>query len=649
MVDGYSKISLIMTTINTTFNHDDDASVLYTSALAALMSSEHQAITKEAIEKTSQRRTRTVHDMHTYMQRIGLLNEKLQPFEESKDTGIRDDDDDGTISVIHVAGTKGKGSVCAMCEVMVRKNQPNVVTGLFTSPHLVDIRERIRINGLPISKSVFGQAYWHIRKLLQQYDNGNNADDGDDDDELPTLPGYFRMITLMALYIFKHYRSDDETKLRVTCIVLEVGMGGRYDATNVRLPWTHPTTVCGITLIDYDHVRILGNTLPAIAWEKSGIYIINKGVRDDDNNSNDAMTPHPTREQEQFTKAVSEMYSNGETASLQQSSTRRRCFALDTNDKSVIDVFRLCAINEGQGDVLILTGPSHDPQLPSHHVELGLKGTHQRDNAELAIAMCRAILDQNQNEGNTIETKKSQIYEALYDMTWPGRCQTEEYSFSDTTQQSTDIPITIRLDGAHTIQSMRAGFEWYNSVTNRATNINTNSTGCCRILVFNCSHERNPVELLDLLYNSKTTFHAVYFCRADSERPSAIAKSSAMELWQASNKKNEMTDPEVLRAFRGGSSAETPTWQDTLLGIWNLLEVTSSPTLYKAMDRASNLTCTEAIQRGYDFVQAHANEFTSIELLCTGSLYLVGSMLTAIHWQEKEATGSLVTNTKLAL
>lgn len=611
-------------------SNDDDALALYSSALTALMSSEHQAITKEAIEKTSQRRTDTVHDIHRYMQRIGLLNEKLQPIEDAtvKET------DDGKISVIHVAGTKGKGSVCAMCEVMMRKNQPNTITGLFTSPHLVDIRERIRINGLPVSKQIFGQAYWSIRECLEQYKNG--------DDEIPALPGYFRMITLLALYIFKKYRTDDEHKRRITCVVLEVGMGGRYDATNVRLPWTNPTTVCGTTLIDYDHVRILGHTLPAIAWEKGGIYLVNKGCYGDKNDNdisdrNDARTPHPIREEEQFMAAVANMKSNVNISS--QSS--RRCFALDTNDESVIDVFRLCAINEGQGDSLILAGPLHNPQLPpSDQRELGLKGAHQRENAELAIALCQAIMYPTENE--SIQANGIKIYEALYDMTWPGRCQTERYNVSDATQKKYDLPITIRLDGAHTIQSVRAGLEWYNSVTDAAAHRNdaNSNVRCGQILVFNCSHERNPVELLDLLFNSKTKFHAVYFCRADSERPSAITKSSTIDLWQTSYK-NEVTDVETLRsAIVGG---DTPTWQDTLLGIWNLLELTSTTTLYKAMDRASNLTCDGAIQRGYEFVSARTNEFTSMEIFCTGSLYLVGSMLTSIHWQEEEATGQLVT------
>jgi folylpolyglutamate synthase len=582
----------------------DDEESLYASALAALFSTEHQAVTKEAIEKTAHRRTRTVHDMHQYMKRIGLL------------PTINSNDD--KVSVIHVAGTKGKGSVCAMCEAIIRTSgNKTMITGLFTSPHLVDIRERIRINGRPISKSIFAQAYWSIRNRLEQYHNTETTttreiNENDANGELPVLPGYFRMITLMAIYIFKHYISDDG--YRVSCIILEVGMGGRYDATNIIFPWSQTSTVCGITLIDYDHVRILGNTLPEIAWEKGGIYTVHKG------STNNNETPHPSRDKDSYLKAVANIK---DFLVTKQMSRQPRCFALDTNDESVINVFRLCASNEGEGDHLLLAGAHHNPYLPENGFELGLKGTHQLDNAELAIALCLVIL---QERNKSID--KNNIYQALADMTWPGRCQSVAYP-------NDAIPVMIRLDGAHTIQSLRAGLEWYNSIAN--TNNVANLNECCRILIFNCSHERNPVELLDLLY--PTAFHAVHFCRADSERPSAITKASISDLWRSSDK-SHLTDTDTLRLFDPyQENGQVPTWQDTLLGIWKLLEHTSSPPL-KTMDHSSNLNCTDALNHGLKFA-SKTNTFTHIEFLCTGSLYLVGSMLSAIQWHEDEASGLL--------
>jgi folylpolyglutamate synthase/dihydropteroate synthase len=328
--------------MSTTTTTDDDDSAIpldvdihnhvknYTTAVAALYSTEHQSVTPEALAQTSLRRTRTVPDMHVYMERVGLLHDTC----DNKNQNSPDD----SVAVIHVAGTKGKGSVCAMCESIVRNT--GITTGLFTSPHLVDIRERIRINGQPVSKDIFGRAYWNLRQLLEQYQHVTTGNDDDHDGHrhdlgLPVLPGYFRMITLMAIYIFRHYVSEDGT--RISCIIMEVGMGGRYDATNVNLPWSRIFTVCGITLIDYDHVRVLGNTLPEIAWEKGGIYTVRKGTTDH-------WTPHPVRDRDAFKNAVANL-----VAPHTSSQTTHRCFALDTNLTPVVDVFRLCAINEGDG------------------------------------------------------------------------------------------------------------------------------------------------------------------------------------------------------------------------------------------------------------------------------------------------------------
>jgi folylpolyglutamate synthase len=140
---------------------------------------------------------------------------------------------------------------------------------LFTSPHLIDVRERIRIDGRPVSRQVFGQTYWYLRRRLLQAANG---DDGDDDDlPPPPLPGYFRMLTLMALFVFAHHHRDPGHRRRrggIDAMILEVGMGGRYDATNV----VESRKVCGIALLDYDHVDVLGDTLEMIAAEKVGIY-----------------------------------------------------------------------------------------------------------------------------------------------------------------------------------------------------------------------------------------------------------------------------------------------------------------------------------------------------------------------------------------
>ena len=117
------------------------------------------------------------------------------------------------LSVIHVAGTKGKGSTCAFVEHVLRKC--GTKTGLYSSPHLVDIRERFRIDGVPVSRTAFTRNFWWLRDKLRE--TGCEEEFG--------MPAYFRFLTLLGFRIF--------SQEGVECAVLEVGLGGRLDATNV--------------------------------------------------------------------------------------------------------------------------------------------------------------------------------------------------------------------------------------------------------------------------------------------------------------------------------------------------------------------------------------------------------------------------------
>jgi dihydrofolate synthase/folylpolyglutamate synthase len=140
---------------------------------------------------------------------------------------------------LHIAGTKGKGSVAHMAEAILR--EAGYRTGLYTSPHLVDMRERIRVEGEPVSRRDFVWAMNrmgpHLRRLR---------------------PTYFETMTAAAFLLFARRRVD--------YAVVEVGLGGRLDATNV----IHPAA-CALTTVDYDHMDKLGRTLGAIAREKAGI------------------------------------------------------------------------------------------------------------------------------------------------------------------------------------------------------------------------------------------------------------------------------------------------------------------------------------------------------------------------------------------
>jgi dihydrofolate synthase/folylpolyglutamate synthase len=148
---------------------------------------------------------------------------------------------------VHVAGTNGKGSVCAMIESALRA--AGVRTGLFTSPHLIEPTERIRVSGRSVSPDLFTQAFDRVHAAAETM-----LAEG----ALAAHPTYFETVTLMAFLLFRDLGAET--------VVLEVGLGGRLDATNVVVP-----QVSVITPIDYDHEAFLGKSIEAIAAEKAGI------------------------------------------------------------------------------------------------------------------------------------------------------------------------------------------------------------------------------------------------------------------------------------------------------------------------------------------------------------------------------------------
>ena len=150
-----------------------------------------------------------------------------------------------TYSIIHVAGTKGKGSVSAMCASALMAGGYKV--GLYTSPHLLDYCERIQVNGEPISHELMIELVNEIKPAVEK---------------IPKLTT-FEITTALGLLAFARQGCNTA--------VIEVGLGGRLDATNIVMP-----KVSVITSLSYDHVAVLGDTLAKIAGEKAGI--IKQGV-----------------------------------------------------------------------------------------------------------------------------------------------------------------------------------------------------------------------------------------------------------------------------------------------------------------------------------------------------------------------------------
>lgn len=149
---------------------------------------------------------------------------------------------------LHVAGTNGKGSICAMMDSVLRAG--GYRTGLYTSPHLVDFRERIRVNGEWISKEAVAKILSRLKDASQGWEHS---------------PTFFELATVLAIRHFANSGTD--------YVILETGMGGRLDATNTVTP-----LVSVISSISMDHAKWLGDTLASVAAEKAGIFKTNVPV-----------------------------------------------------------------------------------------------------------------------------------------------------------------------------------------------------------------------------------------------------------------------------------------------------------------------------------------------------------------------------------
>jgi len=180
-----------------------------------------------------------------YIEEIPKFTTKNPP-EHTKELLRRMGNPQKGMKIIHVAGTNGKGSVCAYLNSMLMKG--GYSCGLFTSPHLIRINERYMINGESVSDDLFLEAFDGTKKVVDAY-----IAEGSDH------PSYFEMLFLMGMYIFR--------KRQVDYVILETGLGGRLDATNV----VENPLACIITSISRDHTEYLGDTILEIAGEKAGI------------------------------------------------------------------------------------------------------------------------------------------------------------------------------------------------------------------------------------------------------------------------------------------------------------------------------------------------------------------------------------------
>jgi folylpolyglutamate synthase len=186
--------------------------------------------------------------MRVYLQRIGYTSKDLD-----------------RLNVLHVAGTKGKGSTCAFAASILAHYQrahgiPRKI-GLFTSPHLIAVRERIRVDGAPIGEELFARYFFDVWDRLGDAEKREGPIVLDERLGVPSPPRpiYSRYLTLMSYHVFLQEGVD--------AAVYETGIGGEYDATNI----VERPLASGISTLAIDHVFALGNTVEKIAWHKAGI------------------------------------------------------------------------------------------------------------------------------------------------------------------------------------------------------------------------------------------------------------------------------------------------------------------------------------------------------------------------------------------
>ena len=283
------------------------------------------------------------------------------------------------IKIIHVAGTNGKGSVCAYLNAMLLAGGKK--TGLFTSPHLVRINERFQINGEDVSDEQFLDAFLKVEKAAKEYEAEGEGH-----------PSYFETLFLMGMLIFK--------EAGVEYLVMETGLGGRLDATNV----VEKPLACIITSISRDHTEYLGDTLEAIAGEKAGI--IKPGV--------------PVFFDGSSKKAAEVIKAKASELGVSCREVTKNAYEIQEVHRKYIAFFRRSAYDK---DVIF--------QVP-------MCGCYQAMNAELALEASEYLL-----AGEEIHMDRWK--EALAELHWEGRMER--------------VGAHITVDGAHNPGAMEAFVE----------------------------------------------------------------------------------------------------------------------------------------------------------------------------------------------
>ncbi len=289
------------------------------------------------------------------------------------------------LRIVHVTGTKGKGSTCAMLAAILQAAGYRV--GLFTSPHLERVEERIQVDRVPISPAELAALMEELAPVVQK------LEDEPDRSNLEHLPGvtFFEIGTALGFLHFCRRRCD--------IAIVEVGLGGRFDSTNI----CHPL-VSVITSIGYDHTLQLGNTLEAIAYQKAGII-------------------------KQRVPVVSGVTTTGPREIIRKVARDMSAPIVELQNDFSFEY----TLDSGEQHISIAT-----PRRSYSKLSLNLLGNHQAHNAAIAVATCERL----QQTGLPISSRAVAV--GLANVVWPARVEIVARN------------PTVILDTAHNVPSAEA-------------------------------------------------------------------------------------------------------------------------------------------------------------------------------------------------
>ncbi|KAB8239712.1 tetrahydrofolate synthase [Aspergillus alliaceus] len=442
-------------------SHPTRMSRNYEAAIAALNSLQTNFAVVQQLRESGDRRQmnlRSLPETVEWLRRIGY-----QPSDLNR------------LNPVHVAGTKGKGSTSAFVSSILSQyaspkssesndSAPRLKkVGLYTSPHLRFARERIRIDSAPLSEEKFAQYFFEVWDRLE--DAARVA--GENPTELRTKPQYFRYLTLMA---FHAYLSEG-----VDAAVIECGIGGEYDCTNV----LERPVATAITSLGIDHTAMLGTTIEEIAWHKGGI--IKSGVKG---------------------------FSAPQAASAEK-------------------VLHDRAAEKGT-QLEIVAG--HPDLASGSDVKLGLAGDFQRTNAALAVATAAEFVKKVGLEDITADFMSkplpAKFRKGLELARLGGRCETRH-----------EKDVTWFIDGGHTLESIKLAGQWFTSQIHANSSSNTTANKKLRVLIFN-QQTRDSNALAQALYDtlsaalgSEQPFTHAIFCtnvtyKAAGYRPDLVSMNT---------------------------------------------------------------------------------------------------------------------------